>query len=194
LAEKWLKAAAAHGQAQDQFNLAKMYYKKGVYSDFALKPLKKSAAQGYPKARVLLAKMHREGMGFPVDPVKAVELLRDPAEAGYPPAQNELGIAYREGNGIEQDVDESYRWFTKAGMLGYVDSQLNIALAYLDGVGVEKDTVRGYAWLRVCTAQHNRAAATERGRRNDDINDKEFKRARTIEDEISATLPETWSE
>jgi hypothetical protein len=194
LAERWLKAAAAQGRAQDQFNYAHMYYENDVFDDFALEPLRKSVAQDYPKAIVLLATMYRNGEGLPLDPAKAVELLSRDAVADYPSAQNELGLAYREGNGIEQDVDESFRLFNKAGGQGYVEAQYNIALAYLDGLGVEKDTVRGYAWLRVCTAQSHRMAVRERGRRNDDINRKEFLQARKIAEEIAATLPGAWSE
>jgi hypothetical protein len=194
LAEKWLKAAAKQGRPQDQYNYAEMYYDKEVYSKIMLDPLKDSVAQDFPKAIVLLASMHREGKGLPVDHDKAVELLNRAAVSEYPPAIHDLGIAYLEGNGVEQDVDGSFRRFTKAAEMGYVDAQRYIALAYLDGVGVEKDTVLGYAWLRVCTAQSDRKSAKERGVRNDEINGTEFKQAKGMAEDILANLPDTWSE
>lgn len=56
----------------------------------ALELLEDAARQGATPAYVLLARLHREGLGTPKDPGKACKYLRDAAGAGYGAAAAEV--------------------------------------------------------------------------------------------------------
>ena len=167
-AEKWLRAAAAQGRPKDQYNLAKLYYDEELYERARI-PLDKAVAQDLPEAWVLLARMHREGLGVPVNPAESVRLLRVSTGFGDPASRNDLGEALARGIGVKKDVEAAFALFEAAAMQGYVEAQYNLALAYLDGIGVERDKLRGHAWLRICTSQTFREAIKERGRRRGDL-------------------------
>jgi len=187
-AEKWLTAAADHGYPEDQYNLAQLYFGQQNYAR-TLPPLSKAVEQDFPKANLLLAQMHREGLGVPVKPAESVRLLRVSAGSGDPASQNALGEALTRGVGVEKDEKAGFDFFEKSAMGGYHDGQYNLALAYLDGVGVERDKMMGHAWLRVCIRQAFREAVKERGRRRGDLTQQEKLDVREIEEELVSQLP-----
>lgn len=57
----------------------------------ALDLLEDAAKQGATPAKLLLARMHREGLGTPKDPDKACKYLQDAAKGGIEKAASELG-------------------------------------------------------------------------------------------------------
>ena len=187
-AEKWLTAAAAHGYPEDQYNLANLYFSRENYAR-TLPPLQQAVDQNLPKAYVLLARMHREGLGLPADPVESVRLLRVSAGFDDPASLSDLGEALSAGTGVERDAEAGFALFERAAMKGYVEAQYHLALAYLDGIGVAQDKLRGHAWLRICTSQTFREAIKERGRRRADLTASELQDVKKIEREIASRLP-----
>lgn len=98
---KWFRMAAEQGEADAQFNLARIYGKaEGMYKRAraapqndaeAFKWYRRSAEQGHTLAQVNLAEMYAEGgLNVPRDPVQAYKWLSIAAASGNPTAAKRL--------------------------------------------------------------------------------------------------------
>ncbi len=102
LSTKWFRKAAEQGEADAQFNLARIYgsevdgvYKKGraVPADDmeALKWYQRSAEQGHTQAQLKLGELYFEGAhGIPRNGVQAYKWIRLAATSGEPTAEKLL--------------------------------------------------------------------------------------------------------
>lgn len=104
---------------------------------------------GYPDAALMLAHMHRQGLGTPTDAVQGIRWLRAVAEDRFNPlvdtlrfnpdqpeatnaridAAMALARLYERGDEVEQDRGEAERWYAKAVEFGYSPAARNLAAA-----------------------------------------------------------------
>ena len=136
------------GYALGSFNLAAMYKNGlGVDADPAkarsllekvargeavaalLRWLEKAGAGGDADAMNLLASLHRDGWGVPVDHARAVDWFRKAAEAGHVGAMIALAGHYRQGLGVPVDEALAGAWLKKAADADARDRAASIARA-----------------------------------------------------------------
>ena len=104
---------------------------------------------GYQDAALMLAHMHRQGLGTPRDAVQGIRWLRAVAEDRFNPfvdtvrfnpdkpeatnaridAAMALARLYQLGDEVERDLDEAQRWYAKAAEFGYSPAARNLAAA-----------------------------------------------------------------
>ena len=122
-AEKWLLAAASHGNAEAQLWLGGAYeqHRFGITDlQEAAKWYRKSAEQGQPDAQVSLGMMYEQGDGVPQDYVAAAGWYRKAAEhfpnlGGSGQGRNQLGLLYLQGLGVPRDYVQAFLWFSVSG-------------------------------------------------------------------------------
>lgn len=121
-AEKWLRLAAAQGDADAQFWLATAYQRGwfGAFDDReALQWLRKAAAQGLPTAQFALGQMYEDGEGVPESDSLAASWYRKAADhsprhlGGVWEAEVQLAYMYRDGR--LKDKVQAYMWFAIVG-------------------------------------------------------------------------------
>ena len=88
----WLNKAVEQGNRSAMCNLAVMIRQTDPAWAFALAV--KAAVPGYPRGLYTLGRYHRDGVGTPVNKLRAAELFREAAfsTGGYPPAMNDLMV------------------------------------------------------------------------------------------------------
>jgi uncharacterized protein len=121
-AEKWLRLAAGHGDADAQFWLGTMY-QRGLFGGFddreAFQWIRKAAAQGLPMAQFSLGQMYEDGEGVPESDTLAASWFRKAAD--HSPAylggvwEAEVQLAYMYGDGRLKDKVQAYMWFAIVG-------------------------------------------------------------------------------
>jgi TPR repeat protein len=98
----------------------------------------------------IMGMKHFYGLDVPLDPHKAVGLLKAAAESGNVYAQSRLGTIFQQGvhghnpdyshyDIITPDQTESLKWFKLAAEHGDRDSQFILGVMYHNGLGVCKD-------------------------------------------------------
>jgi TPR repeat protein len=117
------------------------------------------AKAGYPDAALIMAHIHRHGLGTPKDAVQGIRWLRAVAEdrfdphrdwmrfnPGKPDATNAridaamaLARAYQLGGEVERDWAEAERWYVRAAEFGFVPAWNTLGEAYLSGEGASKN-------------------------------------------------------
>ena len=106
LAAKEFRAAAEHGNADCQFNLALMYEQGiGVGKDAkqAITWYRRAAEQGNSNAQYNLAVLYENGRGSDVDFAQAHKWYRKAAMQGDGLAVGNLGMLYLRGQGVKPD-------------------------------------------------------------------------------------------
>lgn len=121
-AEKWLRLAAAQGDADAQFWLGTAY-QRGWFGGFddreALHWIRKAAAQRLPIAQFSLGQMYEDGEGVPESDSLAASWYRRAAD--HSPAyfggvwEAEVQLTYMYGDGRLKDKVEAYMWFAIVG-------------------------------------------------------------------------------
>ena len=124
-----LRRAAEQGDADAQFMLAELFYRRydegdGLEDDLAeaVKWYQEAAGHGHAGAQFEIGWCYQSGNGVGEPPEKAVEWYRIAADQGYAPAQYWLGWCCRYGKGTEADPAEAVRWFRRAAEQGYEDA------------------------------------------------------------------------
>ena len=85
------------------------------------------AEKGFPKAKIMLAKMYLDGIGVPANPTKALHLLKQAdAEGQYTGAVLTIGKIYKNGLGVPVDVIIAERYFKRALALGNVKAYIQL--------------------------------------------------------------------
>jgi TPR repeat protein len=103
-----------------------------------------AARQGHPEACHVLAVLHREGRGVPLDLVESFRLCRAAAEGAYRPAQHDLGYMYLTGQGVGADREEARRWYRLAAEQGDARSMFDLWTTAPAGFGQREEALR---WL-----------------------------------------------
>lgn len=155
LSMSWGKKAAATGEPEGQYALAKAY----IYgepeiqdTDKGLKLLVDMVQQGDAAAEDMIQEVHRKMR-------KAKESfdqgLRNPSTAsGY----YEMGMYCKEGDGYHRYLKEAAEYFRKAAEKEHIQAQYQLALAYYTGAGVKKDEAESIRWLEKAAAKSHKEA------------------------------------
>lgn len=126
-----LKAMAAEGDPQSQFNLAVLYHLgQGVEKDKAktIYWLTRAAENNHPNAQFGVGAAYEAGFGVDKNLSTAAEWYRKAAEQGHPAAQTNLGVMYGNGEGVEQNSIEALKWFRLAASKGSSKARKNAEL------------------------------------------------------------------
>lgn len=155
LSMSWGKKAAATGEPEGQYALAKAY----IYgepeiqdTDKGLKLLVDMVQQGDAAAEDMIQEVHRKMR-------KAKESfdqgIRNPSTAsGY----YEMGMYCKEGDGYHRYLKEATEYFRKAAEKEHIQAQYQLALAYYTGAGVKKDEAESIRWLEKAAAKSHKEA------------------------------------
>lgn len=93
----------------------------------ALNTVKRYAEIGSLYARMALATIYANGLGVPVDRVKAVEIYKELADRDMVSALIALGFAHLNGAGVPQDKDQAIVYFRKAATHGNKEAEAQLA-------------------------------------------------------------------
>jgi TPR repeat protein len=129
-----IKAGAAKGEAEAEFQLAGLYAEgKSVPLDKAVAAdwLYKAAKQGHAAAQFKLGEDYELGRGVKADYGQSFHWFQESANQGYPEAETCLGMAYELGEGVEKDYLEAYKWLQLAVTGG--DTNAVVSLKDLSG-------------------------------------------------------------
>jgi tetratricopeptide (TPR) repeat protein len=114
----WLRKSADSGNVKAQFNLATVYYSKGLLEKpdklEASKWFQKAADQGHEEAQLRLAVMYHIGDGVGKSIEKAIKLYRKAADQDNAAAQFLLGQIYLSGDGVAEDFGKGINLLMKA--------------------------------------------------------------------------------
>lgn len=158
-----LRARAANGDAEAQFNLGGIYFKgREVAQDYAesAKWLRLAATSGHPLAQYNLGMMYDSGQGLALNHTEAARWYRLAAEQGFSLAQLNLGVAYATAEGLPQDMTEAIKWFRLAAAQGDAQAQFDLGVIYANGQGVRQDLVEAYRWAKLSADHGNEMAKT----------------------------------
>lgn len=95
----------------------------------ALHNFTEAARLDHPAALAELSEMHANGLGTPLDKVKAFKCAVRSAEAGYPQGQFYLADCYMTGMGVEPNVPLAYEWLAKSAEQFYPEAMFALATA-----------------------------------------------------------------
>lgn len=126
VAEKWMRRAAEHGDAEAQFWLGVGYEEKwfgAVDIQEAIRWYRRAAERGDPDAQVELGQKYEDGEGLEQNYTLAAEWYRKAAEhvpdlGGAGQGRNHLGWLYMQGLGVPRDYVQAYFWFSLDGQKG----------------------------------------------------------------------------
>lgn len=93
----------------------------------AVPRLRALAEQGYPRAQLLLGRLHAGGGGVARSDREAVRWYKAAAERGLAEAQYALGTMYVDGRGVPQSVEEGVGWYEKAAAQGFTQAKDSLA-------------------------------------------------------------------
>ncbi|HUV65057.1 MAG TPA: tetratricopeptide repeat protein [Sedimentisphaerales bacterium] len=115
------KPLAEKGDADAQYNLARMFYSGlGVRSNVgeAVKWWRRAAEQGHVKAQFRLGDIFFHGFGVPKNYGEAAKWWRRSAEQGHVDAQSGLGMLYEAGRGVPRNSVLAYMWTSLSAAQG----------------------------------------------------------------------------
>ena len=149
------------GQAEVQFNQAKIYIKDddNQNDELAVSYFHQAAQRGHADAQNNLGRCYELGIGIDKDEKQAVYWYHEAAKQGHAAAQNSLGEMYYLGKGVpDKDVKQAATWYYRAADQGYADAQYNIGVCYENGDGVKKNRNQAIFWYRKAAAQGHKEA------------------------------------
>jgi TPR repeat protein len=156
---KELRAAAAFGDLDAQYELALMYH-LGQLGELngaeAERWYSKAANQGHLYSITNLGCMYRRGEGVPVNSDKARVLFLKAAAEGDYVAQFNLGDMAEwppeDKADDAPDLTEAIAWYTKAAEADYGPAQVRMGFFYMRGEGgLEEDPEKAVAWWQKST-------------------------------------------
>lgn len=153
-----LRARAAAGDANAQFNLGGVFFKgQELDQDYkeAAKWLRLAADQGHPQAQYNLGMMYDSGQGVALDHAEAARWYRLSANRGFALAQLNLGVAYANGEGVTQNPVEAVKWFRLAADQGEAQALFDLGVMYANGQGVKQDLVEAYRCAKLAADQEH---------------------------------------
>ena len=143
VAERWMRRAAEHGDAEAQFWLGYGYEENWfgtVDIQEAIKWYRRAAEGGDPDAQVELGQRYEDGEGVEQNYTLAAEWYRKAAEhvpnlGGAYQGRNHLGLLYMQGLGVPRDYVQAYFWFSLDGEEGNAaDAREHLSPAEIRGV------------------------------------------------------------
>ena len=136
-AQKLRRAAERKGKAEDQYQLALLFFhgEEGLKQDLvaAVKWFRKAAAQEHARAQYNISNGYANGEGMEQNSELAATWLSKAAAQGHVGAQSNLGSCYAEGRGVEQNDALAVAWWEKAAVRDDAIAQHNLGVAYARG-------------------------------------------------------------
>ncbi|MYJ69389.1 MAG: sel1 repeat family protein [Gemmatimonadetes bacterium] len=123
-----------------------------------IRKVQRAAESGILEAVFLMGTAYDEGLGKPVDPVRAALWHRRAAERGHVLGAHVLGNQYSEGRGVDEDPERAVEWWTRAAEPGDAITQLRLGEAYEAGRGVPRDQDAAREWYGRAAAAGNAQA------------------------------------
>jgi uncharacterized protein len=161
-AAKWYRAAAQQGNAEGQFQLARLVHEGGEglkkSPEIAVQLYKNAADQGHGLAQNWLAYCYQRGIGVAAGDDTAVEWYAKAADQGLAIAQNNLGLMHLNGKGTPRDFAKAVALFKFAADQGDGWGLNNLAGMYEMGWGVAQDQKQALALYRKAADGGNSAA------------------------------------
>jgi TPR repeat protein len=156
---KWFEEGAQFGDPRCCVKLA-TFYREGlgkVSQDLekSLLLVTEASNQGYPHGHMALGIAHEDGIGTPVDFVKAAHFYRLAAEGGIVGAAQLLATLELK-TGFENRVipeTEKVRWLRVAAESGVASSQVELGRYYESGEVVGVDYAEAAQWYRLAAEQ-----------------------------------------
>ena len=197
-----LKEVAEHGDAEMQYELAKLYL-KGYYikQDFkeAFRWFKKAAMQGYYNAISFVSNSYYYGKnGVIQDYQEAVKWYRIGAYFGHNPSLSKLAYAYLNGRGVNKNIKEAAILFRiVAESTPENRNFVELGRIYSLNEGVPVDLIEAYKWFYIAGKDNNKEAAIELIKLKNKMTPEEIsvaeiagdKKAKEIEDKSIIRLP-----
>lgn len=157
----YYQQAAQLGQAESQYQLAKMF-QDGLGTNKNMRQAahwyKQAAEQGHTQSQATLGFMYSKGNGVIQDDAQAVYWYTKAAEQGHATAQYNLAYRYSLGQGVVKNYQQAAFWYAKAAMQGDADAQASLGKLYERGLGVNKDLAQAKDLYQQAAAQGNHIA------------------------------------
>jgi TPR repeat protein len=99
----------------------------------------------------LIGELFNQGLGVPMNPVKAAEWYTLAAKQGDPNALSTLGLMALEGRGMEKNPTQGKAWLEQAAAKGEPRASYNLGLLYMS-TGDNADLKRAIAYLQTATS------------------------------------------
>ena len=166
-AAKWFGEAVEKDHRYAQYSLGGLYYRgQGVIQDYkqAFILYSSSADQGNPYAAYELAKMYRDGIGTPVNEVKANQYFKA-AFRGFDSLEKEghddklqyrIGQMLYTGTGTVKNIPLAVEYLQKSAQMGNVNAQYLLGKICLEkGIG---DPTQAIEWIMKAAKAENAGA------------------------------------
>lgn len=112
------------------------------------------AADGNPRAQVMLGRCYENGLGVQQDLAVAAQWFQLAAEQNDSEAQVLLAYAYQVGAGVPKDPQQVMNLMTRAANEGNAEAQFNLALNYSQGInGAPKNEQESFRWASLAAKQ-----------------------------------------
>lgn len=112
------------------------------------------AANGNPKAQVMLGRCYENGLGVEQDLAVAAQWFQLAAEQNDSEAQTLLAYCYEVGAGVPKDPQQVMNLLTRAANLGNAEAQFSLALNYTQGTnGAPKNEDEAFRWAQASASQ-----------------------------------------
>jgi len=132
-AERLFKLAADQGNAQGQYELARLYQSRGMYQE-AMNLYKLSADQDYAPSMFGIGVLYEAGMGVPKNPAEGLKWIKVSADKGAPDAEINLELRYENGGqGLPKDPEKAVFWMKKCAGQKIAGCQYSLGTWYLYG-------------------------------------------------------------
>ena len=134
------------------FQLALFYYQGvGVEKDIQratayFEIVHNARREHYIEAKIILARIYRNGEAGEVDKGRARALTEELAKEDNAEGLYYLGGAFYNGGAIEQDYERAFEYFKRSAEKNYVPSYYFVAKMYLNGEGVQTDYPKAHYW------------------------------------------------
>ncbi|MBD5641986.1 MAG: sel1 repeat family protein [Desulfovibrio sp.] len=107
------------------------------------------AADGNPRAQVMLGRCYENGLGVEQDLAVAAQWFQLAAEQNDAEAQVLLAYCYEVGAGVPRDPQQVMNLMTRAAQAGNAEAQFNLALNYSQGInGAPKNEQEAFNWAQ----------------------------------------------
>jgi TPR repeat protein len=150
---KKLRAAAERGDAEAQFQLARLFESdpesiSPITIAESIQLYHKAAAQGHIEAQYELGCYYAHSKFMQPEMNEAFGWFEQAANKGHAKAQYELGKCYAAGDGVERDQVIALDWYRRAAKQRHEAAEYQIGCCYVNGQGVTKDLVNAQTWFR----------------------------------------------
>jgi TPR repeat protein len=139
-------------------DLAYGAYQRGYFLTAFAEATRRVQEKGDPRAMTLLGELYSNGLGVPLDEVKAAKWYKLAADRGDSDAMFALAIFHISRRGGLHDRTEAARLLTSAAKLGNAAAAYDLGLLYLEGQQFPQDFARAAELFKAAAQQGNAEA------------------------------------